>query len=341
MMRKAVLPVLAALLAGTAPLAGAAPKSADAAASYHRQASIPLPDGFWDIATYDPDHDRVLIGRGRAASVVDLASHKARDIGQIERGHAALAIPGTNKIAVTSGQDNSLRFLDAGDGRQIASVPVGEDPDAALWDPALRAVLVMNAKSGSVSQVDPASTEVVRTIAVKPALEFGALAGKDTLAINDEDLSELELVDLKQGRLVAAIPLTGCQHPTGLAADPADGLTLSACANGEAALVDIHSRKVVQLVPIGQGPDTAMFDGKRQRFLVPCGRSGTLVLFSLKGGKLTPAGTVTTEAGARTGALDEKSGRVFLPTAKFGPFTPGQRPSIVPGSAHLLVYGIG
>jgi hypothetical protein len=325
---------------GTAALVAAAPQTTPAAAAYRIEASIPLADGFWDIATYDPAHDRVLIGRGTAASIVDLATRQARDAGQIQRGHAALAIPGTDEIAVTSGQDNTLRLIDARDGHELAKVPVGENPDAALWDPALRQVLVMNAKSGSVSQVDPKSGKVVRTIAVKPALEFGALAGPGLLAINDEGASELELVDLKQGKALAPIPLTGCEHPTGLAADVADRLTLSACANGVAALVDVRGRKVVQLVPIGQGPDTALFDAKRHRFIVPCGRSGTLSLFSLSGGKLTPAGTITTEAGARTAALDPKTGRVFLPTAKFGPAQPGQRPPMVPGSAHLLVVGL-
>lgn len=324
---------------GTAVMVAAAPYRAPAVA-YHVEASIPLADGFWDIATYDPEHDRVLIGRGAAASVVDVATRQAKDVGQIQRGHAALAIPGTDTIAVTSGQDNTLRLIDARDGHEVAKVPVGENPDAALWDPPLRQVLVMNAKSGSVSQVDPISAKVVRTIAVKPALEFGALAGPAMLAINDEDLSELELVDLKRGKALAPIALTGCEHPTGLAADPAAGLTLSACANGVAALVDIRSRKVLQLLPIGQGPDTALYDAKRHRFLIPCGRSGTLSVFSLSRRKLTPAGTVTTEIGGRTAALDPKTGRVFLPAAKFGPSQPGQRPAIVPGSAHLLVLGL-
>jgi DNA-binding beta-propeller fold protein YncE len=327
-------------IVGLAAAAGAAPQAPSATTIYHVEASIPLADGFWDIATYDPEHNRVVIGRGSAVSIVDLATGKARDVGQIQRGHAALAIPGTNEIAVTSGQDNTLRLLDAGDGHEIAKVPVGDNPDAALWDPASHTVVVMNAKSGSVSQVDPKSAKVVRTIAVKPALEFGAIAGAGLLAINDEDLSELELVDLKQGKLVASIPLTGCRGPTGLAADVADGLTLSACGNGVAALVDVRARKVLQTAPIGQGPDTALFDARRHRFIVPCGRSGTLSLFSLDGRKLTPAGTVATEISARTAALDPKAGRVFLPAAKFAPAAPGQRPSIVPGSAHLLVLGL-
>jgi DNA-binding beta-propeller fold protein YncE len=339
-MKRLLKAALLLALAGTAEMVAAAPAGSTKGNAYRIDASIPLADGFWDIATYDSAHNRVLVARSTAVSVIDVGAHQAREIGHIERGHAALAIPGTNEIAVTSGQDNTLRLLDARDGREIAKVPVGQNPDAPLWDTALREVVVMNAKGGSVSLVDPARAEVVRTIAVKPALEFGALAGRDTLAINDEDLSELELVDLKRGKTVASIPLTGCEHPTGLAADRAEGLTLSACGNGVAALVDIRGRKVLQLLPIGQGPDTALFDDRRQRFLVPCGRSGTVSVFAVSGRRVTRAGTVMTELGARTAALDPKTGRVFLPAGKFEPAAQGQRPAMVPGSAHLLVLGL-
>src|SRR5690606_22701011 len=101
--------------------------------------------------------------------------------------------------------------------------------------------------------------KVMQTIAVKPALELPALVGANLLAINNEDASELELVDLAKGKALAPVPLTGCEHPTGLAYDPADRMTLSACANGKAALVDIADRKVVKLLPIGAGPDGALF----------------------------------------------------------------------------------
>lgn len=331
--------VAALAIAGSAALAAASAK-APAAPAYKVEASIPLADGFWDLASFDAAHDRVLVARGSAVSVVDLASRHAHDVGQVSRGHTALAIPGTNEIAVTSGQDNALLLLDAGDGHTVARVAVGENPDAAIWDPAARQVVVMNAKGGSVSLVDPAKAKVVRTITVKPALELAAIVGRGMLAVNDEDAGELELVDLAHGKALTPIILKGCEGPTGLAYDAADRLSLSACANGVAAVVDLATRKVVQLLPIGEGPDTALFDAKRKRFLVPCGRSGTLSVFSVRGKHVAAAGTATTEIGARTAALDPATGRVFLPSAKFQPAQQGQRPAMVPGSAHLLVVGL-
>jgi len=326
-------------LAVMAATCASASLSQSTAAGYSSAAPIPMADGRWDLTSYDGAHNRVLVARGDSVTIVDLASGSARNIGSIAGGHAALSVPGTSTIAVTSGQDNTLRLLDGASGNEAARIAVGQKPDAAIWDGTSRRILVMNAASGTVSVVDPASRKVTRTITVKPALELPAMVGPHLLAVNNEDAGELDFVDLAKGKALAPLALTGCDGPTGLAYDAADRLTLSACANGVAALVDVPTRKVVKLVPIGAGPDTALFDAKRHRFLVPCGRSGTMSVFAVdaKGG-LTPRPEVKTEIGARTAAIDPSSGRVFLPSAQFMPAKAGQRPQAVGGTAHLLIY---
>jgi hypothetical protein len=48
--------------------------------------------------------------------------------------------------------------------------------------------------------------------------------------------------------------------------------------------------------------------------------------------------TVSTQVGARTVAVDVRTGRVYLPVAKYvAATTPGGRPSTVPGTFELLV----
>ena len=254
------------------------------------------------------------------------------------RGHSAIAIEGTDLIAVTSGGDDSVRLIDAASGRQTARIDVGKNPDAALYDAASKRLIVMNAEGGTVSIIDPRAARVVQTVTVKPALELGAMIGPNLLAINGEDAGEIELVDFKRAAALAPIPLTGCEGPTGIAFDQRDSLLLSACANGKAALVDARSRKLIALLPIGDGPDGALFDPQRRQFLVPCGRSGTLAVFSVGSDRKVKAlASVATEIGARTAALDAGSGRIYLPTARFEPAPAGGRPTTVAGSVHLVV----
>lgn len=307
-------------------------------APYRLDAPIALSDGRWDLLAFDAAHGQVTLARSDTVSVADVTKGTAHDIGKIAHGHAALAIPGTHLIAVTSGQDDTVRLLDAGDGHETGRIAVGKDPDAALWDPASRRLIVMNAKGGTISLIDPIAAEVVRTITVKPALELGAMAGPNLLAVNNEDANELELVDLKSGVALKPIALTGCEGPTGLAIDAVAKLALSSCGNSKAALVDLRTRKLVRLLPIGQGPDTVLFDPVRHRFLIPCGRSGTMNVFAVdKHGMVSEMASVTTETSARTGTIDEATGRVYLPSAKYKPAEAGKRPEMVPGSAHLLV----
>ena len=324
------------LLACVATAAASTP-----APTYRVASRIAGPDGGgWDYARIDPATRRLYIAHGEAVTVVDLAHGNAvSSIGVIQHGHAVLPIPGTSTLLVTSGRDNSVRLLDTRDGHETAKLAVGENPDAAIWDPVDRRVLVMNAKSGSVSVVDVGGAKVERTIMVKPALEYAALGGDGTLFVNDEDANELEVVDVRTGKIGAAIPLIGCEGPTGLAYDTRTDRLIGACANGKAAVVDARRRKLVALIDIGRGPDAVILDAKHRLAFIPCGRDGVLDVLALDGSAgIRKVASITTGIGARTGALDPTDGAIYLPTAEFGP-TPagGGRPVAKPGSFHVLV----
>jgi YVTN family beta-propeller protein len=310
--------------------------AAMAAPDYHVAGSIAGPDGGWDYARVDSAAHRLYVARGNAVTVVDLTAGTAISVGEIQRGHAVVPLP-DGHLLVTSGTDGTARFLNA-DGSQAASIAVGKKPDAAILDATGKRAFVMNSDSGTISVIDTAAMRVTQTITAKPALEFAALAG-DTLFVNDEDLNELETVNVATGKLGEAIKLTGCEGPTGLGYDAKNSRLISACANGKAAIVDAKAHKLIALVDIGQGPDAVIMDEARGLAFIPCGRDGVLDILSLASPTaVTRIGRVTTEAGARTGALDPATGTIYLPTAKFGaPAQGGGRPAAIPGSFHILV----
>ena len=319
--------VLAALLA--------APAAAEPV--LHVAGSIAGPDGRWDYASWDAAHARVLVGHGADVLVIDPAAGKTRAVGHIAGAHAALAIPGTDTLLVTSGKDASVRILDEASGDELARIAVDSDPDSAVIAPDGRTAYVMGGDSGVVSVIDLATRTVARRIALKPGLEAPVLVNADLLAVNNEDLGEIDLVDLAQGKPAGVIALPGCKGPSGMTYAPEHHLSLSVCRNGVAALVDVVGRRMVQLLPIGEGPDTAIWDAAHSRFLVPCGRSGTLAIISIDQGKASAQPPVITETSARTAAFDPVSGRVFLPAARFQTGSAEKHPAMVPGSFHLLV----
>ena len=300
--------------------------------------SMAAPDGRWDFASWDREHNRLIVAHGTDVLVIDpAASTTVRAIGAVSGAHAALAIPGTDTILVSSGHDDTVRILDATSGAERARIAVTGDPDATILSSDGHSAYVMGGDSGGVSVIDLTHGVETSRIAVKPGLEVPVLVSPGLLAVNNERLSEIDLVDLVAGKAVGAMALTGCDGPTGLALAPESGLALSACANGTAALVDIAARKVVALLPIGLGPDTVIWDGVNRRFLVPCGKSGTLSIIAIDAQGAHVGAAVSTEVSARTAALDPLTGRVYLPAAQFLPAEPGKRPAIVPRSFHIVV----
>lgn len=326
------------LLAGATLLATALIPAAASAAptpAFVPQTPIPAPDARWDFASWDAAHGRLLVAHGQDVLVIDPAAPSVRAIGALAGAHGVVALPGGDRVLVSSGKDDSVRILDAGSGGEIARIAVAADPDAAILSADGGTAYVMGAKAGAVSVIDLATMKETARIALKPGLEVPVIVGT-TLAVNDEEASEIEFADLTTGKATGSLPLTGCEGPTGMAYDADDGLSLSACANGKAALVDIARRRIVALVPIGQGPDTAIWDGAHHRFLVPCGRSGTLSIVTMAGGKPTVT-AVATAASARTAAYDPASGRLYLPAANFAPATGAARPAMLPGSFRIVV----
>ena len=326
-------------LAVGAVLAASTALATPATPAYVKVGSIPAPDDRWDFASWDSAHHLLLVAHGKDVLVIDPAHPGSiRAVGALQGAHGVVAIPDSSNLLVTSGKDNTVRVIDEVSGNEIASIPVAANPDAVILSASGHHAYVMAAKGGAISIVDLVQNAEVGRIALKEGLEVPVLITPGLIAVNNEDANEIELANLLTKKAAGAIKLTGCEGPTGLAYDPATGLALSACANGKAALTDLRARRVVALLPIGEGPDTAIWDANRKRFLVPCGKSGTLSVIRMVGRTPVVEKAVLTEVSARTAVLDPATRRVYLPAARFGLPAPGAKRGVMEaGSFHVLV----
>src|SRR5205814_9356676 len=145
--------------------------------------------------------------------------------------------------------------------------------------------------------------------------------------------------------VVAHWPIAPGEEPSGIALDAAHHRVFSGCHNKMMTMLDTETGKVVTTVPICSGTDGAAFDDAMQLAFASCGDCTTTVAKVETPDKLTVVQTLKTERGARTMAIDPKTHRIYLPTAQFQPPpspSPGQtpeRPTIVPNTLKLLVYG--
>ena len=299
--------------------------------------TIPLADGGWDYASVDAATNTLYVARTDGIDAVDLTTKAVRRLAKAERAHEVMAIPGTTMVLETDGTSNSARLLDRNTGALVHSIAVGEKPDAALWDAGRGRAIVINAKSGSISVIDPVAATVTMTIKLEPALEFAALDGKGRLFVNNEATNTMTAVDLTTGKRLADIALPGCEGPTGLAYAAWADKMVASCET-VAAVVDPATMKFVAALPIGTGPDAVIPDLDHKRLFIPAGQTGDVSVIETQGDKLTVTRRIPTARSARTGAYDARTNRLYLPVASFAaPVAPARRGALVPGSVKLLV----
>ncbi|HEY3814406.1 MAG TPA: hypothetical protein VGL66_14375 [Caulobacteraceae bacterium] len=332
---------LLAFAASTATLLAAC--GASAAPAYKVAGAVPGPDGGWDYASFDSGLQRVYVSHADSVFAVNAKDNTTvPHLGDAPHGHKVVPLDGGAVLAVTTGGDNTLRFIDAHTGAAIASVPTGTGPDSAMFDAQSGLVIVAAHKAGEVDLIDPKAHKAVGSITVGGTLEELATDGEGHLYVNVENLNEVVAIDLKSRAVIKHLKLDGCDGPTGLVYAP-DAHALVAACDGKAAVIDTHGFRLEKLLDIGQGPDAALYDPKRKLVLIPCGQSGELVAIEARApGKLSVVGRYPTEKSARTGAIDPATGTIYLPAARFAPPAPGaRRGAMEPGSFHIVVVKPG
>lgn len=304
-------------------------------------------EGGWDYLLVDTAARRLYVSRGTRVMVFDADTYAS--VGEIPDTagvHGIAIAPDLSRGFTSNGRANSITIFDTKTLKTIAEVKVtGENPDAILYDPASKRVFAFNGRTANATVLDAATGAVAGTIALDGKPEFGAADGKGLSFVNIEDKNEIEVLDGAKLTVVKKFPLAPCEEPSGLAIDREHRRLFAGCHNKMMAVVDADSGKVVATVPIGEGVDANAYDPGTGLAFASCG-DGTLTAARGDGAdKWSVAQTVTTQQGARTMALDEKTHSIFTVTAQFGPppsptaENPRPRRPMVPGSFVLLVVG--
>jgi YVTN family beta-propeller protein len=329
-------------------IAPAASQAADAAAMQVLQHWQLGGEGGWDYLIADPAKERLFISRGTRVDVFDIQAGKIiGSIADTAGVHGIALAPGLNRGYTSNGRANSVTAfaLDSLKVLQEVKIP-GSNPDAILYEPAGKHVFTFNGASKDVTALDGATLAVVATIPVPDKPEFAVEDGRGEIFVNIEsDPGQIAVIDGKKLAIKAVWPLPGCNSPTGLAIDTAHRRLFSVCDGKVMAVTDASSGKQVALVPIGEHPDAAAFDEKRGIVYSSNGEGTLSAIHQDSADKYSVVGTVATQRGARTMALDAKTGKVYLVTAEFGPVPaptaaqPRPRPAVIANSFVVLEVG--
>jgi YVTN family beta-propeller protein len=299
--------------------------------------TIPGNDASFDYASIDPAARRLYVARGDGVMSVDLETLKVNPrLIPGKHVHAVVPLP-RDRLLVTNGDSNTATIADADAGAITAEISVGDEPDAAVYDPASKLAFVVDRKSGDLAVIDLTTQAVTARIVIGGELEFAVVDGNGHLYVNISDKPAIAVLDTKSLRIVARYPLPGCEAPSGLGIDPETGVILSVCDNQKAVALRAADGTVIATVSIDRIPDAVIFDRQRRMFFVPCGRDGTLVAIAESAQDVSVVGRMPTAIGAHTGALDPTTSRLYLPAADFSASSSGFKQH--PGTFRVLVIG--
>ena len=304
-------------------------------------------EGGWDILTVDPTANRLYLSHATKIVVVDLNKDAvAGEIADTPGVHAFVAVPEFQRGFSSNGKESKSSVVDLTTLKTISKIDTGQNPDAIVYEPRHHEVYVFNHTGNSATVIDAKSATVTATVPLGGSPEFAAVDEKGgRIYCNIEDKSEVAVIDSTKHEVVARWPIAPGQEASGIALDAAHHRLFATCHNKMMVMIDTDTGKVVANVPIGVGVDGCAFDDEHQLAFASCGDGTTTIAREETPQKLTVVQSLKTERGARTIALDPKTHRIYLPTAQFQPApspSPGAspaRPTIVPNTLKLLVYG--
>jgi YVTN family beta-propeller protein len=318
--------------------------------SYQWVKEIPIGgEGGWDCLSVDQAGRKLFVTHATKIVAIDLESGKVTgEIADTPGVHAFAISPELQRGYSSNGKENKASIVDLNTLKTLSRVDTGENPDLILYEPKQKEVYVFNGRGKSATVFDASTGKVTATISLSGKPEFAQCdpdAGR--VYCNIEDKSEVAVIDSKSHLIVNTWPIAPGTEASGMAIDLARHRLFLACGNKLMVMMDSTDGRVVATVPIGSGVDGCAYDPGTQLAFSSNGEGNVTIAHEETPDKLTVVQTLSTEKGARTMALDLKTHRIYLPTAKFEPQpeqppgAPRQRPKIIPDTFKVLVYDIG
>jgi DNA-binding beta-propeller fold protein YncE len=330
--------VLAAAVAGASTVRAAAPQYAIVAT--WKQGG----EGGWDYLALAPGATRLFVTRGNRVDVVDTSNgHLTGSISGTSGVHGLAFAPELGRGFTSNGKSNSVTVFDLDSLKPVREIPVtGQKPDAILYDSGQRRVFTFNGATNNSTVIDAATLGVAASIALSGPPEFAVEADGSVFVNLETDPGQISAIDSKTLAVRSTWALAGCDSPSGLAVDALNHRLFSVCSNRVMAVTDSLSGKQVALVPIGAGPDAAVFDADRGLVFSSNGEDGTLtVVREVDRNHFTVLQSLPTQKTARTMVLDPRTHSIYLAGAQIDERAtpaPGQhRKPMVPGSFSILV----
>jgi len=220
------------------------------------------------------------------------------------------------------------------DSRTIATIKpivVDGNPDGLTFDPAEGRVYVLSHSAPGITAITAADGTVAGTVDLGAAPEQTVGDGKGHLYVDLEDKDAVGVVDTKTLAVTARYPLGDRHTPAGLAMDTKTRVLFVACRNpASLVMMNADTGAVLDTIPISPGNDGLVFNPATKEVFASQGDGTLAVVKENSATSFALEQTLATQSGAKTLALDTKTGHIFLIAAEYGP-VPADAPPLSNG----------
>ncbi|MXV51969.1 YncE family protein [Pedobacter sp. HMF7647] len=297
--------------------------------------------GGWDYLTVDHSNRKLYVSHSTQVNILDLGTGDSVGVIPNTNGVHGIALVETMGKGYTSnGRDNNCTVFDLKTDKEIGAIAVGTNPDAIFFDDFSNKIFVFNGRSQDASVIDPATDKVIATIPLGGKPETGVSDGEGRVYVNSETTNEVVVINATTYKVEKRYKIEKGNEPSGLAIDRENGLLSVGCGGNQTCVVmNIANGKNLAALPIGSCDGVAFDPGLRIAY-TSNGEGNISVIKELSPAKFSLMKPIETEPGARTIAIDTKTHRLYLPTAKLEPAKAGERPKMIPGTFHVIEVGL-
>jgi len=279
---------------------------------------VPLPGApfRFDYQSLDSTQGRLYIAHMNADQLVVFDTNKREVVANLDgfsRVHGVWAVHELGRVYASVTGKHQVAVVDMKTLRTLAEVGPINYPDGLAFAPGARRVFVSDEHGNADAVIDTQANRLVTSIPLGGGAGntvYDSESGRILVAVHETN--ELVAIDPASARIIAHYPVTGVNHPHGIALDVAGRLAFVAGEeNHKLAVMDLKTMKVVATHEVGEDPDVLAFDSGLKMLYVSA-ESGNVSVFREEGRTLTRAGDFFMPH-AHTVCADSKTHLVYFP----------------------------
>ena len=118
--------------------------------------------------------------------------------------HGIAIVPDLGRGFTSNGRSNNVTIFDLKTLKPLGQIATGQNPDSIIYEPKTGRVFTFNGRSNDSTAIDAKTGEVAGTIPLGGKPEFSVTDGSGKIWVNNEDTSEVAVIDAPEAHRAAA-----------------------------------------------------------------------------------------------------------------------------------------